>query len=50
MRLVEVLQEVNGELEQAGTQVVSAECTDHGAGGVADMALHHPAQQLLLLP
>lgn len=46
--LVEMLQEVGGELEQAGTQVVTAECTDHGSGGVADMALHHPAQQLLL--
>lgn len=48
VRLVEMLQEVGGELEQAGTQVVTAECTNHGPGGVADMALHHPAQQLLL--
>ena len=48
VRLVEVLQEVGGELDQAGTQVVSAECTNHGAGSVADVALHHPAQQFLL--
>lgn len=48
VRLVEMLQEVGGELEQAGTQVVTAECTKHGPGGVADMALHHPAQQFLL--
>jgi hypothetical protein len=48
VRLVEMLQEVGGELEQAGTQVVSAECTHHGPGGVADVALHHPAQQFLL--
>ena len=48
VRLVEVLQEVGGELEQAGTQVVTAECTNHGPGGVADVALHYPAQQLLL--
>ncbi|MDP9617303.1 UNVERIFIED_ORG: hypothetical protein J2W60_000828 [Stenotrophomonas maltophilia] len=48
VRLVEVLQKVGGELEQAGTQVVSAECTNHGAGGVANVALHHPAQQFLL--
>ena len=49
VRLVEMLQEVGGELEQAGTQVVSAECTNHGSGSVADMALHHPAQQFLLV-
>lgn len=48
VRLVEVLQEVGGELHQARTQVVSAECTDHGPGGVADMALHDPPQQILL--
>ncbi len=48
VRLVEMLQEVDGELQKAGTQVVSAECTDHGPGGVADVALHHPPQQILL--
>lgn len=48
VRLVEMLQEVGGELEKAGTQVVTAECTQHGPGGVADVALHHPAQQFLL--
>ncbi|MNS86968.1 hypothetical protein D3C72_1208910 [compost metagenome] len=47
--LVEVLQEVGGELQQAATQVVTAECTQHGPGRVTDVALHHPPQQGLLV-
>lgn len=47
--LVEVFQEVGGELEQVGMQVVIVECMNYGFGGVVDVVLYYLVQQLLFV-